>query len=85
MHKSGAERVEKLTQKWRGMAKVVEDDDLLDSVSEGDDTANKVYYHKSNIKPCVQKFRYEYEIYIWLISPLRKKQVLPSGLNSGAN
>ena len=30
-------------------SEAVEDDDLLESVSEGNVTANKVYYHESNI------------------------------------
>ena len=42
-------------------SKAVEDDNMLESVALGDVTANQVYYHKSNDKPCVQKFKYEYD------------------------
>ena len=59
--KADADHVIKLTQKWREMAKVVENDDLLKSLSVGDVTANEVYYHKPNIKPCLQKFKNEYD------------------------
>ena len=59
--KADADHVKKLTQKWAEMAKVVEDDDLLKSLSVGDVAANELYYHKPNIKSCLQKFKNEYE------------------------
>ena len=49
--------VKTITANWREMAKVLEDENLLIQLSHGDVASNEMFYHKSNIKCCYQKYR----------------------------
>ena len=42
------------------IAKVLEDENLLIQLSHGDISSNEMFYHKSNIKFCYQKYRKQY-------------------------
>ena len=42
------------------MAKVLEDENLFIQLSHDDVGSNQMFYHKSNIKCCYQKYRKQY-------------------------
>ena len=42
------------------MATLLENDELLQDISRGDIASNEMFYHKSSIKCCYQKFRKKY-------------------------
>ena len=52
--------VNNLTEKWKSMAVVIGDDKLLRILSQGDVTANEIYYYRYNAKHCLQDFHYRY-------------------------
>ena len=49
-----------MTANWIEMGKVLEDEKLLIQISHGDVASNEMFYHKSNIKCCYQKYRKQY-------------------------
>ena len=59
--KSNIIHVDCLTEKWKTMATKIGDDCLLRILSCGDVTANEIYYHKKNIKPCLSTFHNKYK------------------------
>ena len=50
-----------LTKKWTDMAKIINDDVLLWKLSDGDVAAKELYYHKPEVKACLQSFRGQYD------------------------
>ena len=55
--KTQINHVKNMTANWIEMAKVLEDENLLIQLSHGDVASNEMFYHKSNIKCCYQKYR----------------------------
>ena len=49
-----------MTANWIEMAKVLQDENLLIQISNGNVASNEMYYHKSSIKCCYQKYRKRY-------------------------
>ena len=58
--KTQINHVKYMTANWIEMAKVLEDEKLLIQLSHGDVASNEMFYHKSNIKCCHQKYRKQY-------------------------
>ena len=52
--------VKNMRANWIEMAKVLEDENLLIQLSHRDVASNEMFYHKSNIKCCYQKYRKQY-------------------------
>ena len=55
--KNDVKHVSNLTKKWIDMAKVINDDVLLRKPSDGDVAAKELYYHKPEVKACLQTFK----------------------------
>ena len=49
-----------LTKNWTGMAKVMNDDVLLQKLSDEDVAVKELYYHKPEVKAFLQSFRRQY-------------------------
>ena len=49
-----------LTKKWIDVAKWKNDDGLLWKLSDGDVAAKELYYHKPEVKACLQTFKRQY-------------------------
>ena len=58
--KNDVKHVSNLIKKWIDMAKVINDDVLLWRLSDGDVAAKKLYYHKREVKECLQTFKRQY-------------------------
>ena len=58
--KTQINHVKNMTANWIEMAKVLEDENLLIQLSHRDVASNEMFYHKSNIKCCYQKYRKQY-------------------------
>ena len=54
------DNVKNMTANWIEMAKVLQDENLLIQISHGDVASNEMYYHKSSVKCCYQKYRKRY-------------------------
>ena len=59
--KNDMKHVPSLTKKWKDMAKVINDDVLLRKLSDGDVAAKELYYHKPEVKTCLQTFKSQYD------------------------
>ena len=58
--KTQIDHVKSMTVNWIEMAKVLQDENLLIQIFHGGVASNKMYYHKSSIKCCYQKYRKRY-------------------------
>ena len=58
--KNDVKHVSNLTKKWIDMAKVINDDVLLRKLSGIDVAAKEFYYHKLEVKACLQTFKRQY-------------------------
>ena len=58
--KNDVKHVSNLIKKWLDMAKVINDDVLLRKLSDEDVAAKKLYYHKPEVKACLQTFKRQY-------------------------
>ena len=58
--KANMKHVDHLTTNWLKMARVLNDDELIKLLSSGDVCLNEVFYHKENVKCCLQKFNKMY-------------------------
>ena len=59
--KNDVKHVSNLTKKWIDMAKMINDDVLLRKLSHGDVAAKELYYHKPEVKACLQTFKKQYD------------------------
>ena len=59
--KNDVKHVSNLTKKWIDMAKMINDDVLLWKLSHGDVAAKELYYHKPEVKACLQTFKKQYD------------------------
>ena len=58
--KTQIDHVKNITVNWIEIAKVLQDENLLIQLSQGDVTSNEMFYHKSKIKCCYQRYRKQY-------------------------
>ena len=55
--KNNVTHVSNLTKKWIDIAKVINDDVILWKLSDGDVTVKELFYHKLELKTCLQTFK----------------------------
>ena len=58
--KAQIDHVKNMTANWIEMAKVLQDENVLIQISNENVASNDMYYHKSSIKCCYQKYKKRY-------------------------